>query len=532
MINNKVIKSLGHYKEKINKMNKTLKVYIQNNYWPFNNFVLKQELISLIEEIKSVIVHLKFLKKLSEALRFIEYFSFSLVNRFVTIESIRTRSTQNVFNIDKIYFLNAYDFVTCFYLVACTHPKNLTVKQYNLVNLHLFQNIKLKKKDVIEYIWQLQLFNFLNPLVDTFLPEHFYGCRKDRTALQAVAFLSTHIQMNKTFKYSLISLKLDSLLNANFYKFILIKFPFPTKYKYLLIRWIKGFCLINLKQKSKNFSNKSKGLIWAPIIYNFILAQVYENCFTSNLLKFLKLYNNKVPFIDFFLNFNNNILIKVTNRIKIAYFITYLRYKFIKLGLSVASEKVIHLDFNRKIKFNWLGYTFLVIPKQFLYWTKLIQSEKKYIFKITQKYSFIVLTFITNKNFKKIKKQIKLQIKQIKYKPILYVLKKINNILKKIILYYGFIGNSYRFLYLQFFIQKKFWNVLVEKFRFNGVRRPAWVAQTFFVSTKSPLGLKWHLHFSNLKKNLKMDTFDIFWFMTKNYYNRLPPLSTNWRPKI
>ena len=36
--------------------------------------------------------------------------------------------------------------------------------------------------------------------------------------------------------------------------------------------------------------------------------------------------------------------------------------------------------------------------------------------------------------------------------------------------------------------------MLVEKFRYRGIRRTRWVAKSFFITKNSPLGLKWHLH--------------------------------------
>jgi hypothetical protein len=93
MAENKSIKSLGYYKRQMKVLNKFFLEFIQKDIWPLTNVVLKQEVISLIEEIQFTIAHLGFLNKSSKALRYVEYFSFSLANRLLSIESIRTRSS-------------------------------------------------------------------------------------------------------------------------------------------------------------------------------------------------------------------------------------------------------------------------------------------------------------------------------------------------------------------------------------------------------------------------------------------------------
>ena len=105
MTENKTIKSLGHYKRKMKALNSSLQEPIQEGIWPLTNFVLKQETISLIEEIQSNIAHLGSLNKSSEALRYVEYFSFSLANRLLSIEIIRTRSSRNTPGIDEMIIM-------------------------------------------------------------------------------------------------------------------------------------------------------------------------------------------------------------------------------------------------------------------------------------------------------------------------------------------------------------------------------------------------------------------------------------------
>lgn len=92
MTENKNLKSLGYYKKQMKVLNKSIQKLIQKDIWPLTNFVLKQEAMHLIEEIQFAIAYLKFQNKSSEALNYVEYFSFSLANRLLSIESMRKRS--------------------------------------------------------------------------------------------------------------------------------------------------------------------------------------------------------------------------------------------------------------------------------------------------------------------------------------------------------------------------------------------------------------------------------------------------------
>lgn len=242
MTENKNIKSLGHYKRRMKVLNKSLQELIQKDIWPLTNFVLKQEVISLIEEIQFTIAYLGFLNKSLKALSYVEYFSFSLASRLLSIENIRIRSLRSTPEIGETILKNAYDFKTCFSLVSLTHPKHketipkLEAKYIEIPHKNTAKISVLRVCNIVDRVLQLQMLRFLDSLIDTLLPDNFYGLRKGRSPLQAIAYLSRSIQLSATFKYHLVSIDIQNPFDFISHEFILNKFPFPLKYKDFLIR--------------------------------------------------------------------------------------------------------------------------------------------------------------------------------------------------------------------------------------------------------------------------------------------------------
>lgn len=466
---NKSIKSLGYYKRQMKVLNSSLLEFIQKDIWPLTNVVLKQEVISLIEEIQFTIAHLGFLNKSSEALYYVEYFSFSLANRLLSIESIRTRFLRNTPGIDETIIKNAYDFKTCLSLVSLTHPKcietspNLKVKYFEIPKKDTSEIRVLGIHNVVDRVLQLEMLTFLDPLIDTLLPENFYGFRKGRSPLQAIAYLSRSIQLSDTSRYHLVSIDIQKCFDSISHEFILNKFPFPSKYKDLLIRWIKCFRVLESGKKVNMRFGVPQGSFLAPIICNFTLAYLTNNFFfadpfflKNSTLKNLKGNIRSLQVNRFIIGYADNLIIKVINRDEADYALKKLISKLSEADLKINCEKTYSYDLSIKAKFNWLGYTFLVLPKKSLRYTKLVSRGERFIRGINKKYPSVLLLYITNSNFTFIKKRLKKEIKKLKHKHLFFVLQKVNSILRGIGGYYGFAAMGHRLDYLQHFVDRVF----------------------------------------------------------------------------
>jgi hypothetical protein len=136
-----------------------------------------------------------------------------------------------------------------------------------------------------------------------------------------------------------------------------------------------------------------------------------------------------------------------------------------------------------------------------------------------------LLIYINNSIFKKIKQKIKNEIFYLKNRNLFFIIKKVNNILKIFLNYYKFTNNNSRLNYLRHFIDRCYWRQLTEKYRIKGQRRTKWIANTFFLTKKSPYKNTWHLHKKiNLKKCQSKKKNYILWSIIPTLYCRSYPI--------
>lgn len=543
MTDNKIIKSLGHYKVQMETLNNCLKKYIEKNIWPLTNIVLKQQTITLIEEIQWTIARLESLNKTSEALRYVGYFCFTLANRLLVIDNIRTNSLNTArFHTNEAIFKNVYDYKTCFFLVVHTHPKYLKMDstlEVDYIEVSKKDGSKEKvlgNKNIIDSVLQLQMLTFLDPLIDTTLGENFYAFRQDRSALEAIAHLCNSIHRNYNSNYYLIHLQIKDYFYSISHKFVLERFPFPQKYKQLLIRWIKCIHIKNDGKKINMQSGVPEGSIIGPIICNFILSFLIKDLLKDSISQNTLLNTNISTFnsVACIINYADSLMIKVTGNEQTRNVLKILERKLLEASLKISEEKTNIYNLSTNIKFDWLGYSFLIIHNKNPYSNKVKKQNNKKKHSNFKKNEMTLLYYISNNNFNLIKQKLKEEIKKLKHKDLYGIIKKINYILKDISYYYGFRENRHRLDYLQYFIDKIFWRSLVEKYRYKGIRRTQWVAQTFFLTPISPLGLKWHLHCINDKDNLKnkyQKNKRILWGIKVNKFFELKPMSINLLPE-
>jgi len=90
--------------------------------------------------------------------------------------------------------------------------------------------------NIIDRVIQSQFIILLDPLIDPLLSLNFYGFRKGRNALQAISYLSKSIQLSDLTRYHLLKIDIEECFDNLNHNYILNNFPFPKKYKKLLIR--------------------------------------------------------------------------------------------------------------------------------------------------------------------------------------------------------------------------------------------------------------------------------------------------------
>ena len=501
--------SIGYFKDQLKQLDKNCSLAVGKGLWPLCDYSLKKKANNLVDVLQLDIAKLCSLGRKEDALKLVEMFCFSLVTRLYSIEKIRMGHFHGTQVIDKSVIMRANDYTSYLELLRLTHPKNLDYGMGTLAE-------GVRKKDnattplvsisgLADSVLQLQILVLLDPIIESLLPEHFYSFRKGRNTLQAIAFLSRSIQLSDLSVFQLVSLRITQRSASVMHSFVRKHFPWPSKYSKLLVRWLKvGTVELNetaLSLEKGTFQNPSvTGVVW-----NFVLGKLTDKLFEDARI----LENVETP--NFLIGFRSAFMIKVSNTIEAVYVIHKLGNRLKNAGLEIDRSKVGVFNLAFKCRFNWLGYTFVILPRSLLQVSKLVRS-REYLYNGDQFVSQVtILSYITDDTFKVIKSKIKKKIKLIKHGRVSFLLLEINSILRGVFHFYSFANNTIRLDYLAHFVDRCFWRALVEKFRHNGVRRSRWVARKFFVNPYSLPGRKWHLHIPIARKSRSIRNSSVLW---------------------
>ena len=171
----------------------------------------------------------------NEALKLVEKYCFSLFIRLHCVELFRTKQFKEIPGILIEESLSINDTAVCLAFIKETHPKNVMTECDTLVNFLKVYKKNFNKIQVLgikylkDQIIQLQFLTLLEPIIESELSENFYGFRKERNSLQALAFLSKSIQSSEISNFFLISVSIGQCFNSISHEFIQKQFPFPIK---------------------------------------------------------------------------------------------------------------------------------------------------------------------------------------------------------------------------------------------------------------------------------------------------------------
>jgi len=534
--------SLGILKKEFLSINAKTLMLIKKKIWPLTDLLLKKEIKVWLQKLQYSISDFANKNEIGLALRYIDYFVFSTIIRLLCIEKVRIRSSRSTARFNGCIIKSFIDYKTCFQLFEQSSVKNVNFIIKMLVKVMKIPKKKLGKKRVlvfsntIDLVFQLQFVSLLDPLIDSLISNKFYGFRKGRNALQAVAYLSKSIQFSDLTEYYVLKIDIKKCFNNLKHSYILKSFPFTKKYKTLLIHWLKYSSIEQNNKKDKLRKSIHQRSIISPLIFNFVLSTILNNFFNDKqFFKYSKPFNLKsnlhsIKAKRFFISYASDLIIKVINANEAGYSFIKLTGLLKIVGLHVNKEKSSIYNLLDKFKFDWLGYTFLIIPKVKIYSSTSINQDER---GLVLKNKNILILYLSNSNYKSIKINLKNIIGLLKHHALLPVLRKVNSILQGIARYFSFANNTKRLNYLCHFVDRCFWRVLVEKFRCNGIRRPRWVSKAFFINTDSPLSKKWHLFCSTINQNStkKQGILKIWCVDVANYY-RILPISKVLLPKI
>lgn len=496
---------------------------LNSNKWPTNYTKKRRNVYNYVQSVQNQIL----LCKKEQRLNFIASEVFDIRNRIFSINK--------VFNDSKTscYFYMGYNNSTT------NSSKFALLKQTKLINLSKLlpcKIVKIKlsraidnKKPVdtimlVDKVLQQMFLNFLDVLVEEKLNPGVFKYRKGRNALTAVASVYTKLSQIKYFKQICLCL-VD--IEKCFYNFshnqILKEYPFPSRYDFLFSRWLTP-SIVN-----KNYNLKSSGKISQRILNSSKIGLSVSNVLVSNAFPrnaFKKEKERKLKAQTNIFFYANQILLIGENQVIFFRYLIQLKKNLKKIGLSWGNVKTkIFVSIKSKIKFQFLGFEFLVIPNNQLKRNLLSLKMKPLFFSEQTVEGFRVIFRPDKKNFKKIKKQLKVIIRKILHQPF----KKIYKSFQKINFalfnwgFFHYFSQSYAFgKRLDSYVFRYLKKILIKKFRYNGLFRPKWVAHNFLGLGKINLnGKKWQPRVLKWDANSFKLIKHVYIFPCQNLFSRL-----------
>ena len=323
----------------------------------------------------------------------------------------------------------------------------------------------------IDKVLQQMFLNYLDVLIEHDLKPEVFAYRKGRDARMAVA--SVYTKLNRT-KY-LEQMCLCSVDIENFFHHQIVEqYPFPKSYDFLLFRWLAPK-LIDKNRDSKNLGKVSRGVSQGSILGPSVANLLLSNAFPKNILKEKGNNNRQKVWAEIF-SYADDIVLIANNLVIFFRHLIKLKKNLKKIGLSLNNEKTkSFVQINSKIKFQFLGFEFIVMPRDQLEKSQLLSNtENFHSLKKSQK-GFGVILRPSSEKVKNIKKRLEIIIKKILHQPHKEMYKSfdlINSTLLGWGSYYYFSQGCIYGKRIDNYVFKYLRKILVKKFRYNGLKRP------------------------------------------------------------
>ena len=517
---------------KSNSLADMVRADIQNKVWPMKNIITSRELNNWLKEKQKEIAHLSFRNYTENALKLIEKYAFHINVRIKAIHENYIKNSSRTPGPDGLVIKNLND---CFMLLKDTKMTKLNkndkmfVKYCEILKNNGDSVRCLGIANIKDRVLQTQFLMLLDPYFDAKLPPLFFAYRKGRNATQAVSFIKTSLELSDISRVSLINIDIKNCFDNFSHNYIKQHIIWPSKYKYLLNRWLRPI----IKNKDGKVlgiqtTGIAQGSVIGPLISNVVLSNCLRSVF-DNCPKYhrIKLRNGKIKtnalINRFLISYSDDICIKTDNREEIPIIVDNIKKCLKQAGLQINEEKTKIFTFEENnIKWEYLGFQFLYVPQTKLRMGGIIKRRDQIARRKNAVNAGYIFIYPSNKKFNDMKDKLKKIIRTLKSSHLNKVLTKFNEIVRGFANYYAWANCSSRLDYLDHYTDRCFWRVLVEKFRYRGIRRTKWVAHRFFITDKSPYQHTWHLHESWKKQTVRGRK--AIWKVSASKVYRLEPI--------
>ena len=528
----------------------TLIKSIKENKWPRIAKLQKQALENLLVRICS----LSYEGNNSTAMELIDNYSFSPLIRCLAINKVRSNSGL-IAGRDLKVIKNDID-----KLVIYKQTNKLTYLRSSKSDI---RRIELPKtgggvrligiSNIIERVLQTQICILLDAYYEAKYHENIFSYRKGRNSLQAISLLKRIVDSTdkKYLGVGLLDIKkcFDSIPHEQIKKHFLI----PLSWGKILQRWLKprlygadGKYLRTLQ------CGVAQGSIIGPMICNVIVNKaLFElsdvkldgkyklkifnelptNFQKTSIKSWSKIHRSIITYAD-------DICVTTSNSTELAFLVKQIESALNSYGLELAMHKTQFIDYSKvgekRIKFDYLGFTFNYIPKNKIR-SGGILSRYNRIMAIKENLMGSHLLYPKKESFKNIKIKLKKCINKLQRLSVFEVINDINATLRRWVNYYGWANAEFMLRHIDQLIYKRTKAKLIKKFCKRGNYRVLWVMQKYFIcNTKekkdskvhSPKGLRWHLHTiypASYNKNKRLKTH--FWLLFATNIWELKPIN-------
>jgi len=497
---------------------------LKGDKWPTDCMTKRKAVMNYVRRVQDQIL----LCKREQRLDLVAANVFDIRNRISSIDKIFSESKSS-----------NYGLVGYSDLILKAH-KSVLLEQTKLINLSKLPPCKIVTVEIpkanggkrslgismpIDKVLQRMFLNFLDVLIEDELKPDVFAYRKARDGRMAVA--SVYAKLNRT-KYMeqmcVCSVDIEKCFDNFFHHQIIKQYPFPKSYRFLLLRWLTP----NLIDKNRDFKNLGKvnrgvsqGSVLGPSIANLLLS----NAFPKNVLKERGENRHKV-WADIF-SYADDIILVANNQAIFYRHLTNLKKNLKMIGLSLNEKKTkSFVSIKSKIKFQFLGFEFLVMPRDQLKRSPLLSNMKNLHSIQKGSKGFGIILRPSSEKFKSIKQRLKTVIKRILHQPRKEIYKsfqQINSVLSGWGSYYYFSQGCIYGKRVDNYVFKYLRKILVKKFRYNGLLRPKWVAYNFLGLGKvNPNGKKWQPRaLKYIKNSSKVANYVHVWYC-QDSFSRLP----------
>ena len=489
---------------------------ISKNYWPTNNRVVKASIDNWIKSNQQKIN----VSDSQQQLDLVSKLVFDIKNRIYSIDKVLSKGSCS--NYSQVGYSNLLDHKDKFTLLNESKQSllsNLPPCKTVMVEIPKIDGSKklLGLSMPIDKVLQQMFLNFLDVLVEKQLTADMFAYREGRDARACVA--AAYSKLNRSLYLEDISIAVvninkcfDNILHDS----ILDHYPFPIKHQWLLKRWLKTKILLVKGKQFKNMGVLKKGVSPGSIIGPSVANIIFSIAFPKRVFKTVG-KNRKYVWVENY-SYSDNILIIGNNFKEFKDYIQKFKSLLAKVGLCINFNKTkIYHKVKSKVKFNFLDFEFIVMPRNLLRRTRLFSNLKNLNQLKTGQKGFAIIFKPRVDKILEIKKKLKqaiAKIHRVSTPQLFNIFRLINSILMEWGQYFYF---SQGCIYGKMLDQYVFINLrkaLVKKFRYKGLLRPKWVAHNFIgLGKDNPNNKAWQFRSLKYISKTKKWSYEYIWLL-------------------